>query len=632
MQEHTTDLVGQTLGNCTLERLIGKGGMGTVYLARQQRPQRYVAIKILQPNLADRDTEHTRQFLARFRREADIIAKLEHANIIPIYEYGEQNGLAFLVMPYLSGGSLCDLMAQRGTLSLTEVVSYLDQAASALDYAHAQGVIHRDLKPANFLLHSDGRLILTDFGIARIAEESAPSHTLTQTGLLLGTPDYMAPEMATGESVDYRADIYELGIVIFTLLSGHVPFNGPTPIAALTRRLREPLPLLHDLKPEIPSSVDEVLQKATAIRREDRYTSLQAMSRDMHTAIKETIIARMIPPAINQEQIPTVLRTPDVTTTPRRPVQTPEQPAYRSSPISLAHTTIPQSLASLNTPTPLTTNAIAHQNPSIARKRAFWWPLALLCVILLISGSIFAGIQIARHDTGSQTRGHNSPTQTATNNTQMSTTTTPTIGTTATSTTQHTTSSSILPAGTLLYSASKPGVNCDNGGGTWITYNSAQVACEGNTTNITNTAQSSILQGIFLTTIPGQSYPADYVVTAQLQPTTNSNGDFGLYFRNQPGNLLGVYSFLLHTDGSWTVSVYDNVSGAPKELARGQLDNTANGVKLAVVAKGSQFTFYANDSKLSRINDTTYTQGTAGIVVNEGSSINVSNFSLYATN
>src|SRR6266581_4463437 len=186
MTNNRGDLTGQTLGSCTLEKRIGQGGMGTVYLARQTRPARNVAVKVLLPNLA-MNSQVYQEFLARFRREADVIAKLEHVNIMPIYEYGEQDGLAFLVMPYLPGGSLRDVLARRGALTLQEVVTYIDQAASALDYAHAQGVIHRDLKPANFLLHADGRLVLADFGIARIMEERSPGATLTSPSSMLGT-------------------------------------------------------------------------------------------------------------------------------------------------------------------------------------------------------------------------------------------------------------------------------------------------------------------------------------------------------------------------------------------------------------------------------------------------------------
>src|SRR5947208_10464482 len=246
--------------------------MGSVYLAQQARPMRHVAVKVLLPN-AMMNSEVYKAFLARFQREANLIAQLEHINIMPIYEYGEQDGIAYLVMPYLTGGSLRDILARHGALSLRETMTYLDQAASALDYAHAHGIIHRDLKPANFLLHADGRLVLADFGIARMMQGNgnALGVTLTGTGTLLGTPEYMAPEMIRGGQVDGRTDIYELGIVLFQVLSGTVPFSGDPPFSLLMKHLQEPVPLLHSTNPAVPPGVDAVIQKATAKNREDRY-------------------------------------------------------------------------------------------------------------------------------------------------------------------------------------------------------------------------------------------------------------------------------------------------------------------------------------------------------------------------
>ncbi len=279
------DLVGKVLGTCTLERLIGRGGMGAVYLAQQVRPMRHVAVKVLLPNMM-MDSELSRAFLARFQREANLIAQLEHVNIMPIYEYGEQDGIAYLVMPYLTGGSLRDVLAHHGALSLHETMTYLDQAASALDYAHAQGIIHRDLKPANFLLHADGRLVLADFGIARMMQHGGTdASTLTGTGMLVGTPDYMAPEMAHGEQIDQRADIYELGILLFQMLTGHVPFTGSTPLIIAVKHIQEPLPSLSQMNSAIPPAVNVVVQKATAKRREDRYMSARELAHDFRAAI-----------------------------------------------------------------------------------------------------------------------------------------------------------------------------------------------------------------------------------------------------------------------------------------------------------------------------------------------------------
>jgi serine/threonine protein kinase len=286
---NNSDLTGRTLGTCILEKLIGQGGMGSVYLARQARPSRYVAVKVLLPRIS-MSSEVYQAFLARFRREADLIARLEHVNIMPIYEYGEQDGITYLVMPYFPGGSLRDVLVAHGALPLNQTLSYIEQAASALDYAHAHGIIHRDIKPSNFMLHNDGRLVLADFGIARMMQEGNDTigATLTGTGVLLGTPEYMAPEMARGESIDARADIYELGIVLFQMLTGHVPFKGNTPLAVVVKQLEETLPSLHQTNPTIPLTVDKVVQKATAKRREDRFRTAGEMAQALRLAINSS--------------------------------------------------------------------------------------------------------------------------------------------------------------------------------------------------------------------------------------------------------------------------------------------------------------------------------------------------------
>lgn len=282
--ENPQELIGKMLGTCRLEQIIGRGGSSVVYLAQQLRPQRPVAVKILLPNQPVGSPLH-RQFLTRFEHEADIIARLDHENIIQIFEYNEQDGYAYLVMPYISGGNLLKVLTQRGRLSLQETVGYLTQAAEALDYAHTNWVIHRDLKPGNFLLRQNGRLLLSDFGIARMMQRVEPGADLTTPSLMLGTPEYMAPEMARGEEVNHATDIYELGIVLYQLLSGELPFKGGSPYSILLQHLEDRVPLLHPVFPDIPPAVDEVVQRATAKRREDRYASVGQMARDLHSAL-----------------------------------------------------------------------------------------------------------------------------------------------------------------------------------------------------------------------------------------------------------------------------------------------------------------------------------------------------------
>jgi Protein kinase domain len=281
-------LVGAWLGSCRLERPLGVGGMGAVYLARQERPHRQVAVKVLRPEVGAGPRERA-LFLARFRREADATAGLDHANIVPIYEFGEQDGIAYLVMPYLGSGSLADLLERRGPLPLERAFSYVAQAAAALDYAHAHGIIHRDVKPSNLLLHPDGRLLLADFGIARPLDradlpptgtegQDDDTPTLTRGGLVMGTPEYMAPEQIEGASVGPAADVYALGTLAYTLLAGHPPFKGDMG-DVLRRQLSEPPPLLRLLRPDVPPQVETAITRALAKRPEDRPRSAGSFAR-----------------------------------------------------------------------------------------------------------------------------------------------------------------------------------------------------------------------------------------------------------------------------------------------------------------------------------------------------------------
>lgn len=281
-------LVGTVLGTCTLQQLIGHGGMGAVYLAQQSRPRRQVAVKVLLPSTSLKP-HHLAAFLERFRRETDAAASLEHPNIMPVYEYGEREGLAYLVMPYVSGGTLRDLMEGEVALTLPKVVNYLEQLADALDFAHARGVIHRDIKPANILLTPEGRLLLTDFGLVKvIAAGQEPQARLTGAGAPVGTPDYMSPEQVMGGEVDGRADQYSLGIILYQMVTGTTPFQGETPmqIAAQQLHMQPPSPRL--FRPDLPVVVEQVMLKAMSKRPGDRYTNAQELATAFRMALQTT--------------------------------------------------------------------------------------------------------------------------------------------------------------------------------------------------------------------------------------------------------------------------------------------------------------------------------------------------------
>jgi len=301
-------LVGTRLGSCVLEAPLGIGGMGAVYLARQQRPHRQVAVKVLRPQLAT-DPKAWQVFLARFRREADATATLDHANIMPIYEFGEENGMAFLVMPYLADGSLATMLARQGPLPVLRVLEYIEQAASALDHAHSRGLVHRDVKPSNLLLHPDGRVLLADFGIARpfagdplaTMDELGDERTgaafedvaLTQTGSAMGTPEYMAPEQVQGEPVGPATDTYALGIVTYILLAGRTPFGGGELREVLSRQMIEPPQPLRFLRPDVPPRMEETIFWALAKEPEDRPASAGAFAHALRDSRRSRTLGQL---------------------------------------------------------------------------------------------------------------------------------------------------------------------------------------------------------------------------------------------------------------------------------------------------------------------------------------------------
>jgi serine/threonine protein kinase len=279
-------LIGTVLGTCTLQQLIGQGGMGAVYLAQQSRPRRQVAVKVLMP-MTPLTSNQLAAFLERFRRETDAAASLEHPNIVPVHEYGEQNGLAYLVMPYISGGTLRDEMEREGQLPLSKALNYLEQLASALDFAHERGVIHRDIKPANILMTPTGRLLLTDFGLVKvISDGKTPQVRLTGAGAPVGTPDYMAPEQVIGEGVDGRADQYSLAVILYQMLTGTTPFQGETPMQIAARHLQSPPPSPRIYRPDLPVAAEQVLLRALAKSPAERYPCAQDFSAAFRVALE----------------------------------------------------------------------------------------------------------------------------------------------------------------------------------------------------------------------------------------------------------------------------------------------------------------------------------------------------------
>ncbi|MEW5719582.1 MAG: serine/threonine-protein kinase, partial [Chloroflexota bacterium] len=289
-----TDLTGATLGKYRLIEKLGQGGMAQVYKAYQPDLDRYVAVKILHPHLTGDE-----EFAARFRREARAIAALEHPHSVRVYDFDADHGLAFIVMEYLSGvglkARLRDLSSRDEYMPLDEVAHIIGALADALAYAHARGVVHRDIKPSNVLITTDGRPVLTDFGIAKMIDATI----ITGGSGTLGTPAYMSPEQGKGEPGDARSDIYALGVLLYQLCTNHLPFDADTPYAIILKHLTSPLPPPRALRPDLPDAVERVILKALAKDPNARYQTAGEMGVAIRAAIDPSTRAkRALPPVL----------------------------------------------------------------------------------------------------------------------------------------------------------------------------------------------------------------------------------------------------------------------------------------------------------------------------------------------
>jgi len=263
----------QNLGRYQIIEELGRGGMATVFYAHDPRFKRDVAIKVL-----PREFLHDPTFSARFEREAQIIAALEHPSIVPVYDYGEEDGQPYLVMRFMSGGALSDRI-EKGRLSVDEAARILGRIGPALDYAHSQKVIHRDLKPGNILFDSMESPYLADFGIAKLTETTS---ALTGTSGIIGTPAYMSPEQVHGEKdLDGRADIYALGVVLFEMLTGEQPYQAETPAKLMMKHVLEPVPSVRKVKPELAPQCETIITHALAKERDERYATATGMASDL---------------------------------------------------------------------------------------------------------------------------------------------------------------------------------------------------------------------------------------------------------------------------------------------------------------------------------------------------------------
>ena len=593
---NSSDLTGKVLGTCTLVQLIGRGGMGAVYLAQQTRPVRRVAVKVLLPDLLKSgDTDIG--FPARFQREANLIAQLEHVNIVPIYEFGEQDGLTYLVMPYLTGGSLRDVLARRGKLTLYETIAYIEQAAAALDYAHAHSIVHRDLKPANFLLHADGRLVLADFGIARIMQDNnrIAASTLTGTGIFLGTPEYMAPEMIRGENIDHRADIYELGIVLFEMLSGTVPYKGNTAIVVATKHLQEPMPSLHAMNSDIPQSVDTVMQLATAKRPGDRFMSAGALAQSLRLAINPQNAAMVG----DEQNIATVLSSPRQVAPPviaRQDINT-DPASVRSEPKS-------GEFSPRLTTYPVTPPGIHRTSP--ASRQPLLLFIGILLVLVLVLGGILLGLQLNKGGTNLST---------GSTATTVRSATTPNVGIK----TPIVPDPNVDPQGFYTWATSGQPAVTESFLGTstlnWATNGSCTLFNDGFHVSATDKFNVCFAQG--------KSY-GNFAFQANMSISNNGQGG-GLSFR---GDGQEQYNFFVNADGTYLLA-FGNANADLPLFQKSSSIFIQQSDTLTAIARGSDIYLYVNQHFLTHVIDNSSQSGEIGLLAASASTVVFNNLKVW---
>ncbi len=345
-------LIGKKLGQFEILEAIGSGGMATVYKARQPAMNRVVALKVLTTQMASNPT-----FLARFLQEAQMIASLEHAHILPVYDMGEQDGLVYIAMRFMPHGTLSSCLAQ-GPIALREVSRWIEQIGSALDYAHQRGVIHRDVKPSNILLDAQSNAFLADFGIAKWHEASLH---LTGSGVI-GTPQYMSPEQGQGLKLDGRSDEYSLAVIAYEMIVGRPPFEAETPLAIVLKHVTEPLTPPNAINPRVPQPVSDVISKALNKDPDERYPTTEVFAQALNTAIA-------VSPLGETKPLPSVVPTEELSLTQAHP----SAAARRIRPVGLIALLVAVIMISLggllliakNQPPPDRPEATIRVNPNI---------------------------------------------------------------------------------------------------------------------------------------------------------------------------------------------------------------------------------------------------------------------------
>jgi serine/threonine-protein kinase len=598
-------MIPQKIGRYELIGELGRGGMATVYRAHDPRFKRDVAVKLMPAALLSDAT-----FRARFEREAQTIAALEHPAIVPVYDFGEEDDQPYLVMRYMPGGSLADKLA-HGPLPPSDASHIIARLSSALDQVHGRGIIHRDLKPANILFDQYGEAYLSDFGIARLTES-----TTSLTGdSIVGTPAYMSPEQARGETdIDGRSDLYALGVILFQMLTGRQPYEAPTPIAVAMKHITDPVPQLTRTRPDFPVSYDRVIESAMAKSREDRFptgsdlfTAFERAMLDAGQAVDSSIehhVTAPYPPSAH----PQTGQRP-VTPPPggQRPVTPPPVSRPASSPgISRPVTPLPQAR-------PVSQPAMPKVAPQPRRGVPMWaWVVIGVLGLGLLCGGLFLGWAFLSEVSAPQ------PTASAQ---FLRDTETPIVLNTAEVESPLPEATEPAPEPTDAYSDPTAGLESGDQiiyddfstlDSVWPTYDTA----DGYARYQADAYRVYIdLPNDRLEATRGFDL-ADVYIEAKASKVGGPDDNFmGLICRYQDRN--NFYFFIISSDGYYGVGkVQDGVyqMDGGKMLPNDSIKTGASTNYLEAVCQGNDFTFWANGTELAYFEDDTFQSGDIGLL------------------
>jgi serine/threonine protein kinase len=608
------DYIGRVLSGYRLVALLGAGGAGAVFLAeRVDDPSIQRAIKILLPD-DDLPAPELASFQTRFLREAQAVSQLHHAHILPILSYhAEASGLSYMELPLMSGGTLAGKMA-AGPLPLEDVASYLRQIASALDYAHRQGVIHRDVKGANVLLDRDGTPLLADFGIARIFERGASqpldttsARALTRTGQVIGTPACMAPEQLTGGAITPQLDIYALGVLAWQMVTGALPFAASDPLQLALQHLNNPPPSARALRPELPEPADAALRRALAKRPEDRFESAGTFAAAFEDGLHGEWHPALSLPAATNHALDTTLSDASSALDELHGANG----AYADPRTRVATRKLPESQQAREKAAGNVRGGTKWRLP-----RAMRTAILLLALVVIVLGGVLAALRLLPALSGLVAPA--SPVAT--------TMPSPTVNAFR----------PLVAAGKTLYTTGAPG-QCDTQGAGWFTnVEGQQQHCLSGGTVLTGANCACPLALAKLERLSTGAFPQNYVIQAQIQSIGISRTDyFGFKFREQAATpeavTFGGYGFLVDANGQWEFNTYNPVDGHKTTLQDGELPTTLDQPHTYdLIVNGGTFSFAIDGKIVATVGDTIYSGGILDFAAEPRCVIFISNVAVYA--